>query len=144
MTTHQAFIEFSRLVETRLSGLLTVSNDPEGVLDPPYFYLHTGPENQNGFLSTLFVLGRLVVGREQLTDTTWRSLSDTAEWYKSQVTRRLRDDGAFMFEKVDRRTAGNPRTGNYTVQLRNVTGDLSQVDNLAEMVFTFEIQTTNN
>lgn len=146
MTTHQAFIEFARLAESRLAPItgLTVSTDPEVKLNPPYFYIHTGPERRDGFVSSIIVLGRLVVGREQLSDTTWRDLADTGAYYQALVAKLMLGDGADTFEKVDRRQAGNPRTGNYKVRHTATTGDLSKVDDVAEYVFTFELRTINS
>lgn len=139
MTTGQAFIEFSRYCNERLVGVVdNVTIDESGALTTPYFFIQQGPRSfEASFLADVFVLGRLVVTKENN-----RSLADTSAYYCDRVEALLREGQTNMLEKVDRRAADpTALTGYYYFKLISITGDLSQVDDKAEHVFTFQLQT---
>lgn len=141
MTTGQAFIDFSRFCNDRLQAVVpNVDIDGNGNLATPYFYLQQGPEDFGGgrLMASMFVLGRLVVAKEAN-----RTLADTAAYYKDTVRRLLTQDQGEMLEKFQRRDVGSAvSSGHYYFYLRSITADLSEVDDKAEHVFTFEIRTS--
>ena len=140
MTTGQAFIDFSRFCKDRLTGVISnVTVDESGALTTPYFFIQQGPQSFSAdrFMGDMFLLGRLVVSKEST-----RTLADTAAYYVDRVKDLLRADQSDMQEKYDRRTGGSPAlSGYYYYSLVSITGDISQVDDKAEHVFTFQVKT---